>query len=53
MQLGIAFVDITPVSREHGAEMSMLADDGLHPSATMYAEWVRIALPVARGLLAP
>ena len=53
MQLGIAFVDITPMSRERGAEIEMLADDGLHPSAAMYAEWVRIALPVARGLLAP
>jgi lysophospholipase L1-like esterase len=50
---GVAFVDITAISREHGAEIDMLADDGLHPSAAMYAQWVRLALPVARGLLAP
>ena len=50
---GVAFVDITPVSRELGAEQSMLADDGLHPSAAMYARWTRLALPVARRLLAP
>lgn len=49
---GIAFVDITAVSREHGAEVAMLVDDGLHPSAAMYAQWVRLALPVARQLLA-
>ncbi len=49
---GVAFVDIAPVSRERGAEAAMLADDGLHPSATLYAEWTRLALPVARGLLA-
>ena len=49
---GVAFVDITAVSREHGAEAAMLVDDGLHPSAAMYAEWARLALPVARGLLA-
>lgn len=49
---GIVFVDITPVSREHGAEPAMVAEDGLHPSASMYAEWTRVALPVARGLLA-
>lgn len=49
---GVAFVDIAPVSRERGAEDAMLADDGLHPSAAMYAEWTRLALPVARGLLA-
>ena len=49
---GVAFVDITPLSRERGAEPGMLVDDGLHPSAAMYAEWTRLALPVARGLLA-
>jgi len=49
---GVAFVDITPLSRERGADAAMLAEDGLHPSAAMYAEWTRLALPVARRLLA-
>jgi len=49
---GVAFVDITPLSRERGADAAMLAEDGLHPSATMYAEWTRLALPVTRRLLA-
>ena len=49
---GIAFVDITGVSRERGAEPAMLAADGLHPSAAMYALWTQLALPVARRLLA-
>ena len=49
---GVAFVDITPVSREHGAEAGMLAADGLHPSAAMYTLWTQAALPVARTLLA-
>ena len=48
---GIAFVDITQVSRQLGAEPTMLAADGLHPSAAMYAQWTRLALPVARRLL--
>jgi len=47
---GVAFVDITPVSRAHGAEPRMLAEDGLHPSATMYNEWMRLALPVVRAM---
>lgn len=51
-QRGIAFVDITAVSRDRGAEPGMLADDELHPSAAMHAEWTRLALPVARRLLA-
>lgn len=49
---GVAFVDITPVSRARGAEPGMLAEDGLHPSAAMYAEWTRLVLPMARALLA-
>jgi len=48
---GVAFVDIAPVSRALGGEVEMLADDGLHPSAALHAEWARLALPVARGLL--
>ncbi len=50
---GVAFVDITAASRACGAELAMLADDGLHPSTSMYAEWTRLALPVARRLLQP
>ena len=48
---GVAFVDITPVSRARGDEAAMLVDDGLHPSAAMYAQWTALALPVARQLL--
>ena len=47
---GVAFVDVTTVSRTHA---DLLADDGLHPSAAMYALWAQAALPAAsRGLLA-
>lgn len=47
----VAFVDITAFSRAHGAELDMLADDGLHPSTAMYRAWVELALPTARELL--
>jgi lysophospholipase L1-like esterase len=46
---GAAFVDIAPVSRAHGA--TQVADDGLHPSAGLYAQWTALARPVARELL--
>jgi len=49
---GVLFVDTAPVSRTRGAEPAMLADDGLHPSAALYAEWTRRALPAVRRLLA-
>jgi len=49
---GVAFVDVTGVSRALGGAPAMLADDGLHPSAAMYGEWAELALPVARARLA-
>lgn len=44
----VAFVDITDLSRQWGGETVMLADDGLHPSAAMYALWHQRAFEVAR-----
>lgn len=52
-QRGIAFIDITAISRARGAEPGMLVEDGLHPSVAMYAEWTRLALPWVRTLWAP
>jgi lysophospholipase L1-like esterase len=49
---GVAFVDITHISRDPGARPDMLAGDGLHPSAAQYALWAKHALPAARALLA-
>ena len=51
-QHGAAFVDITAASRDGGGDAGMVVDDGLHPSAAMYSRWARLALPVARGMLA-
>lgn len=44
---GSPFVDIAPLYRAHAAQPGMLADDGLHPSAAMYALWVAQLLPHA------
>ena len=48
---GVAFVDITGISRDGGGEPAMLADDGLHPSAAQYARCADAALPVPARLL--
>ncbi len=45
------WVDITGASRKQGNNKKMYADDGLHPSAKMYALWVREVLPVAEAIL--
>ena len=51
LRAGAHWIDIAPVSRERGGQAQMLADDGLHPSAAMYASWSALALPAARAAL--
>ncbi|MET0548807.1 MAG: SGNH/GDSL hydrolase family protein [Xanthomonas sp.] len=48
----VRFVDITGCSRDGGGDPAMLAADGLHPSAGMYARWTATLLPAARDALA-
>lgn len=36
---GVSYTNITPASRNAATDPSLVADDGLHPSAKMYAEW--------------
>lgn len=45
---GVAFVDITEISRQHP---ELTAPDGLHPSAPQYAMWADAIEPVARRAL--
>ena len=44
----IAFVNITPISREGLENPSLVAADGLHPSAAQYARWVDAIIPRLR-----
>ena len=46
-QAGAAFVDVTTVSRRAAHDRTLLAADGLHPSAAMYADWATVILPIA------
>jgi len=48
---GAHYIDITLASRLAGEDASLLAADGLHPSAQMYALWVEIILPAALRIL--
>ena len=52
MRRGVVFIDVTDLSRQRGAEPDMLVDDGLHPSALMYTEWARLALPAVQTMQA-
>lgn len=45
-EFGVAYLDITPISREALKEKSLIADDGLHPSGKMYQRWTEQLLKI-------
>lgn len=47
----IAFVDIHDISLEAATDLSLVADDGLHPSGAQYARWVERLLPVVAAAI--
>lgn len=48
---GARYADVTPESRLAAADPTLVAPDGLHPSAKMYAQWVSVIEPQARAAL--
>lgn len=48
---GARYVDVTPLSRQAAQDPTLIARDGLHPSATMYAGWAALVLPEALAAL--
>ncbi|GAB2572989.1 SGNH/GDSL hydrolase family protein [Spirosoma areae] len=48
---GIAYVDITPLTRSAAGDNSQFASDGLHYSGKQMQQWAEKALPVAKQLL--
>src|SRR5437868_4424509 len=48
---GLEVVDIFPLSKQMGHDKSLVAKDGLHPSAKAYAGWEKIIFPAALELL--
>ena len=51
VEKGVRYVNVTEISRRASEDLTLLAPDGLHPSAKMYAEWVELIAPVARSML--
>jgi lysophospholipase L1-like esterase len=51
-KLNVPFIDITPISKRAADDPSLVAKDGLHPSAKMYTQWCEAALPAAKAALA-
>jgi len=51
VEKGVRYVNVTEISRRASEDLTLLAPDGLHPSAKMYAEWVELIAPVAISAL--
>ncbi len=43
--MGITYADITPASRNASTDPALIANDGLHPSGKMYADWTNALTP--------
>lgn len=52
-QYGIAYFDITPISREAENDPELTASDRLHPSGKMYKRWVDLIVEDVQRLLKP
>ncbi|MBW7956162.1 hypothetical protein H3C66_05570 [Patescibacteria group bacterium] len=50
---GVLVVDVYELSQEMRKDATLVADDGLHPSATEYGKWVKLMLPEVKKLLQP
>ncbi|MDB5141385.1 MAG: GDSL-like Lipase/Acylhydrolase [Mucilaginibacter sp.] len=48
---GVNYLDITPISRKAANNPELVAGDGLHPSAKMYNEWVKLLEPMVAAEL--
>ncbi|RYF75612.1 MAG: SGNH/GDSL hydrolase family protein [Cytophagaceae bacterium] len=48
---GVAYVDITPLTRQAAGDASQFATDGLHYSGKQMKKWAEKALPVVEKLL--
>jgi lysophospholipase L1-like esterase len=48
---GVNYLDITPISREAKRDPSLIATDGLHPSAAQYSEWSILLAPMIKEII--
>ena len=49
LQMGVTYLDITPISREAATNAALIAGDGLHPSAEQYARWSALLAPIIKA----
>lgn len=47
----VNYIDITPISRQATEDKELTAQDGLHPSAKMYAAWAKLLATRIKSLI--
>ncbi len=50
LSMGVAYLDITPISREARADPMLIAADGLHPSGKQYSRWVALLVAMIKAV---
>lgn len=50
-EAGAIWIDVAPASRRAADDLSLIAEDGLHPAPAMYREWTELILPAAADVL--
>ncbi len=48
---GVHYLNITPISKQAATDLSLVADDGLHPSGKMYGLWMAQLEPMVKARL--
>jgi lysophospholipase L1-like esterase len=51
LQNNVAYIDITPSTREGATNPLLIANDGLHPSGTEYKKWAEMLAPLMKQVL--
>lgn len=51
LNAGVAYLNITDISRLAAKDPTLIAEDGLHPSGKMYNMWVQRLAPMAEKIL--
>ncbi len=50
-QRNIAYINITPSTRQGATDPTLIANDGLHPSAKEYSKWASMLAPLLKSVL--
>lgn len=51
LRYGVRYIDITEISRKALSDPLLIANDGLHPSGSMYSLWIEEIAPAAYEIL--